>query len=85
MFVWNIFVLPSSQYFITEMVIFLLIPLFKVKSSNRMGKACQMGSMGENRSARMKVFGGENRMGVRAMYLSNTGKEIGGRFCWIWR
>ena len=66
------------------MVIFLLIPLFKVNSS-RMGKAGQLGSMGENRSARMEGFGGGNRMGVRGMYLSDAGWEIGGRVCWAWR
>jgi hypothetical protein len=58
------------------MVIFLFIPLLRVRSTNRMGKAGQMGSMVENRSAHVKGFSGENRMGGRGMYLSGTGYEL---------
>jgi hypothetical protein len=62
------------------MVIFLLLPLLNLKISNRMEKSGQIGSVGENRNARMKVFDGENRMGGRGMYVSGIGYELGGRF-----
>jgi hypothetical protein len=55
------------------MILFALLPLLNVKISNRVEKACQIGSMGEKRSARMKGFGGENRMGGHGIYVSSTG------------
>jgi hypothetical protein len=50
-----------------------------------MGKAGQMESIVENRSAGMKGFGGENGIGGYGMYLSGAGYELGGRFYWIRR
>lgn len=79
------FLFLSSQYCVRTLVILLLIPLLKAKSSNRMGKAGQMESIVENRSAGMKGFGGENGIGGYGMYLSGAGYELGGRFYWIRR
>jgi hypothetical protein len=58
------------------MVIFVLFPLCSLKISNRMEKAGQIVSMDENRSARMKDFGVENRMGGHGLYVSSTGSNF---------